>query len=203
MNILGFNCFGHDSAATLVIDDKVVFAVEEERLNRKKHDGSLPVNAIKECLKFVNISLSDLDHITFSWNPQISYSKMPLFLFKYFWRVPNLLRESKNFTIEENLGMLHYLKDMKHLSETLNKHFPSSKEPKFKLHLLEHHFCHAASAFFCSPFEEAAIMTIDGAGEWTTAQLSYGKGNKIEIKGGGCSTGIFRGDERRRENLAR
>jgi carbamoyltransferase len=105
---------------------------------------------------------------------------MPLFLFKYFWRVPNLLRESKNFTIEENLGMLHYLKDMKHLSETLNKHFPSSKEPKFKLHLLEHHFCHAASAFFCSPFEEAAIMTIDGAGEWTTAQLSYGKGNKIE-----------------------
>jgi carbamoyltransferase len=180
MKILGFNCFGHDSAAALVIDDKVVFAVEEERLNRKKHYGDIPVNAIKECLTYANLKLSDLDHVTFSWKPSISYSKIPIYFFKYFWRVPNLIRESKQYTIEENLGMLHYLQKMKRLPQTLRELFPEDKEPFFKFHLLEHHMCHAASSFFCSPFEEAAIMTLDGAGEWTTTQLAYGKGNKIE-----------------------
>ena len=179
MKILGFNCFGHDSAASLVIDDVLVFAVEEERLNRKKHYGGLPVNAIRQCLNHAGIKLSDIDHVTFSWKPSISYSKMPVFFFKYFTKVPSLLRESKHFSMEENLGMLHYLKDMKRLPKTLKELFPEDKKPHFQFHLIEHHLTHAASSFFCSPFEESAIMTIDGAGEWTTALLAHGKGKTI------------------------
>ena len=180
MKILGFNCYGHDSAASLVIDNKVVFAVEEERLNRKKHYGGIPVNAIKECLKFANITLSDIDHVTFFWKPGISYSKIPVFLFKYWHKVPSLLREQRSFSVEENLGMLNYLKDMKRLPKTLAELFPEEKNLKFKFHMMEHHFCHAASAFYCSPYENAAIMTIDGAGEWTTTMLAHGTGNTIK-----------------------
>ncbi len=178
MNILGFNCYGHDSAASLVVDNKLVFAVEEERLNRKKHSGDIPINAIKECLRYANLKLSDIDHVTFFWKPSISYSKIPIFLFKYFDKIPSLLREQRNFSVEENLGMLNYLPKMKKLPQTLQELFPGDKA-KFKFHMIEHHMCHASSAFFCSPFEEAAILTIDGAGEWTTAMLAYGKGNKI------------------------
>ena len=179
MNILGFNCYGHDSAATLVIDNKVVFAVEEERLNRKKHFGGVPVEAIKACLNFAKIKMSDIDHVAFFWKPSISYSKVPIFLFKYLHRIPSLLREQRNFSVEENLGMLNYLKDMKNLPQTIQQLFPNEKM-KFKFHLLEHHFCHAASAFYPTSFEDAAILTIDGAGEWSTSLLASGKNNSIK-----------------------
>ncbi|MEI6817668.1 MAG: carbamoyltransferase N-terminal domain-containing protein, partial [Bacteroidota bacterium] len=180
MNILGFNCYGHDSAAAIIIDGKVVFAIEEERLTRKKHYGGIPVESIKECLRFANLTLADIDHVTFFWKPWISYTKVPVFLFKYFDKVPSLMREQSSFTVEENLGMLNYLGKMRNLPNTLRELFPNEKNLKFKFHLLEHHFTHAASALFCSPYEEAAILTLDGAGEWTTSQLSYGKG--IDIK---------------------
>lgn len=179
MIILGFNCYGHDSAASLLVDGKVVFAVEEERLNRKKHHGGIPFKAIAECFKFANIDLADVDHITFFWKPSISYSKIPVFFFKFWDKLPILLREQSSFTVEENLGMLNYLQDMYRLPKTLKEAFPTSRSPKFKFHLLEHHMCHAASAFFPSPFEESAILTIDGAGEWTTSLAAHGKGNKI------------------------
>ena len=135
MKILGFNCYGHDSATTLVIDNKVVFAVEEERLNRKKHFGGVPVESIKACLAFAKIRMSDIDHVAFFWKPSISYSKIPVFLFKYWYRIPSLLREQKNFSVEENLGMLNYLKDMKKLPITLQNIFPN-EQMKFKFHLL-------------------------------------------------------------------
>jgi carbamoyltransferase len=179
MKILGFNCYGHDSAATLVVDNKVVFAVEEERLNRKKHFGGIPVESIKACLNFANLKMSDIDHVAFFWKPSISYAKIPVFLFKYWNKVPALLREQRSFTVEENLGMLNYLKDMKRLPKTLQELFPEEKM-KFKFHMVEHHFCHAASTFFSSPYQEAAIMTIDGAGEWSTCMMAHGKGNIIK-----------------------
>jgi carbamoyltransferase len=178
MKILGFNCYGHDSAAALVIDNKVVFAVEEERLNRKKHYGGVPEQAIKACLDHAGIGLSDIDHVTFFWKPSISYSKIPVFLFKYFHKVPSLLREQRSFSVEENLGMLNYLGEMRKLPKTLQEMFPGEKA-KFRFHMMEHHFCHAASAFYCSPYDDAAIMTIDGAGEWTTSMLAHGQGNRI------------------------
>ncbi|HEY6163129.1 MAG TPA: carbamoyltransferase C-terminal domain-containing protein [Bacteroidia bacterium] len=182
MNILGFNCYGHDSAATLLVDDKIAFAVEEERLNRKKHYGGIPIESIKAALQFSKLKMSDIDHVAFFWKPSISYSKVPIFLLKYWYHVPSLLREQRNFSVEENLGMLNYLKDMKKLPHTLQQLFPGEKL-KFKFHLLEHHLCHAASAFYPTPFDDAAILTIDGAGEWTTSLLAHGKGNKIQKLG--------------------
>ncbi len=179
MNILGFNCYGHDSAAALIMNDEVVFAVEEERLNRKKHDGSIPVMGIAECLKYGNLKLSDIDHVTFFWKPSISYSKIPVFMMKYWDKIPQLLAEQRTFTVEENLGMLNYLGDMRKLPQTLERLFPESKKPKFKFHLLEHHLCHAASSFFSTEYDDAAIFTVDGAGEWTTCMLAHGRGNKI------------------------
>jgi carbamoyltransferase len=184
MNILGFNCYGHDSAAALVVNDEVVFAVEEERLNRKKHFGGVPEHAIRACLDHAKLTLADIDHVAFFWKPSISYAKIPVYLLKFWNKVPTLLREQKSFSVEENLGMLNYLKDMKKLPETLKKLFPTSSPPKFKFHLLEHHFCHAASAFYPTPYDDAAILTIDGAGEWTTSMLAYGKGNSITKIGG-------------------
>src|ERR1035438_407364 len=138
MNILGFNCYGHDSAAAIIIDDKIVFAVEEERLTRKKHYGGIPIESIKECLRYTNLKLSDIDHITFFWKPIISYSKVPIFLFKYIDKIPSLMREQKDFTVEENLGMLNYLGKMKKLPQTLKELFPQERNLKFKFHLLEH-----------------------------------------------------------------
>ena len=179
MIILGFNCYGHDSAASLLIDGKVVFAVEEERLNRKKHYGGIPQKAIQACFDFAKIDLADVDHVTFFWKPSISYSKIPVFLFKFWDKVPQLLREQSSFTVEENLGMLNYLKDMNRLPKTLKELFPTQCAPKFQFHQIEHHLCHAASAFYPSPFQESAILTIDGAGEWTTSMTAYGKGNRI------------------------
>lgn len=184
MNILGFNCYGHDSAAALIIDDEVVFAVEEERLNRKKHFGGVPEHAIRACLDHAGLTMADIDHVAFFWKPSISYAKIPVYLFKFWNKVPSLIREQRSFSVEENLGMLNYLKDMKRLPETLRKLFPTSTPPKFKFHTLEHHFCHAASAFYPTPYDDAAILTIDGAGEWTTSMLAHGKGNSITRVGG-------------------
>ena len=178
MNILGFNAYGHDSAATLVVHDEVVFACEEERLNRKKHHGGVPEHSIKAALQFSGLGIEDIDHIAFFWKPSISYSKIPVYLLKFWDKVPSLLREQKEFSVEENLGMLNYLGHMRKLPKTIREMFPGAKT-KFRFHLLEHHLCHAASAFFPSEFEEAAIFTIDGAGEWTTSLQAYGRGNKI------------------------
>lgn len=178
MNILGFNAYGHDSAAAIVVDNKVVFACEEERINRKKHYGGVPEASIKACLDFAGMKIGDIDHITFFWKPSISYMKIPVYMLKFWNKVPNLLREQRDFSVEENLGMLNYLGHMRKLPKTLREMFPG--EPaKFKFHLLEHHMCHAASAFYPSGYDEAAIFTIDGAGEWTTSLQAHGKGNRI------------------------
>ena len=178
MKILGFNSYGHDSAAALVINNEIVFAVEEERLNRKKHAGGFPEIAIRACLDYENLTIDDLDHVAFFWNPTISLSKIPVYLLKFWDKVPTLIREQRSFEVEENLGMLNYLLDMYKLPEKFKKSF-QAQNPKFKFHFLEHHLCHAASAFFPSPFEESAILTIDGAGEWATTLLAEGKGNNI------------------------
>ena len=103
---------------------------------------------------------------------------MPLFFLRYLPHMPSLLRESKEWSMEENMGMLHYLNEMKQLPVEVMKLYPQDT-PRFKFHYVEHHLCHAAAAFFCSPFEEAAIMTVDGGGEWKTSLLAHGAGNKI------------------------
>lgn len=180
MNILGINCYGHDSAATLVQDGLVKFAVEEERLNRKKHSGLFPKHAIAAALEFSNISFNEIDHVAFSWDPKITYSKIPLYILRYWKTLPTLLRERRGFSMEENLGMFNYLKDIKNIPLQLENLFLDGQKGKFQYHMLEHHLCHAASCFYPSGFEEAAILTIDGAGEWSTTMLAQGRGNDIK-----------------------
>jgi carbamoyltransferase len=180
MIILGFNCYGHDSSASLIIDGKLVFAVEEERLTRKKHDGQFPKQSIQACLDFAGITLKDVDHVCFFWKPGISIRNIPVYFFKFLNKVPLLLREQRSFTVEENLGMINYLKQMMALPQRIRDEFKTGHQAKYKFHYFEHHLCHAASTFYPSGYEDAAILTIDGAGEWGTCLLAYGKGNEIK-----------------------
>lgn len=179
MKILGLNCYGHDSAATLLVDGKVVFATEEERMNREKHSGAFPIESIKAAFEYANITLSDIDHVAISWDPVVSYSKVPEYIIKNWTKLPILLSEILLWKREENLGMLTYLKDIKKIPQTLQNYFPN-EQIKFKFHMLNHHMCHAASCFYASPFEKSAILTIDGAGEWSTCMLGYGDKNEIK-----------------------
>lgn len=177
MIILGINCFGHDSAASFLVDGEIKFACEEERLNRKKHTGALPIKSIEAGLEALGLSWDQIDHLTYSWDPLITYMSIPKYAFKYLKRVPTLLREKKNFSMEENLGMLNYLSDIQLIPKTLDKHFGPGK---YKFHKLEHHATHAASAFYPSGFSEAAIITVDGAGEWATMTIQHGKNLRIK-----------------------
>jgi carbamoyltransferase len=180
MIIIGINAFGHDSSASLIIDDILVFAVEEERLTRKKHDGQFPMLSIQACLDFAKITISDIDHITFFWKPSLTIKHIPVYFFKFFSKVPKLLKEQRNFEVEENLGMLNYIKDMYGVPKHIRNSFPNGKNAKFKFHYIEHHLCHAASTFYPSTFNDAAILTIDGAGEWATTLMAHGKGTTIK-----------------------
>lgn len=180
MIILGFNCYGHDSSASLIINGELVFAVEEERLTRKKHDGQFPKLSIQACLDFAKITIKDVDHVCFFWKPGISIKHIPVYFFKFLNKVPLLLKEQRNFTVEENLGMINYLKQMLALPKKIRDEFYLGDTARFKFHYFEHHLCHAASTFYPSGFEDAAILTIDGAGEWGTCLLASGKGSQIE-----------------------
>ena len=179
MVILGINAFGHDSSASILVNDELIFAVEEERLTRKKHDGQFPVKSIQACLDYAKLKISDVDHITFFWNPRLTITHIPHYFFKFFDKVPSLLREQRHFKVEENLGMLNYIKDMYRVPKKIRETFEDGANAKFKFHYQEHHLCHAASAFYPSPFQEAAILTIDGAGEWSTTLFAHGKGNRL------------------------
>lgn len=179
MIVLGFNCYGHDSSASISVDGKIIFAIEEERLSRKKHDGAFPIKSIQACLDYAGITIKDVDHVTFFWNPWITLKHIPVYFFKFFDKVPKLLKEQRSFTVEENLGMLNYIKQMLALPKKLRAELPDGHLAKFRFHYFEHHMCHAASTYYPSGFDDAAILTIDGAGEWSTILMAHGKGNKI------------------------
>ncbi len=177
MIILGINCFGHDSAASFLVNGEIVFACEEERLNRKKHTGVLPILSIQAGMETLGIDWKDIDHITYSWNPSITYRSMPKYAFRYFYRIPTLLKEKKSFSMEENLGMLNYLSDIRKIPKTLDRHFGKGR---YKFHKLEHHATHAASAYYPSGYSDSAIITVDGAGEWATMTIQHGQGLHIK-----------------------
>lgn len=184
MKILGFNCYSHDAAATLVVDGKPVFAVEDERLSRKKHCGGFPELSIRACLDSQRLKLADLDHVGFSWKPSLSYPQIPVYFLRYLPKMIALFKESREWTMEENMGMFNYWKLMRDLPRTLRALEPDGgAKARFQFHYLEHHLCHAASTFYPSGFEEAAILTVDGGGEWTTAQTAVGRGNQIKKLG--------------------
>ncbi len=172
MKILGISAFYHDSAAALIVDGEIVAATQEERFTRKKHDSSFPVNAIKYCLHSGAIRISELDAIVFYDKPLLKFERL---LETYYGFAP---KGVASFVTAIPVWIKEKLFLKKIIHEELGK-IESYKKENVKLLFPEHHLSHAASAFYPSPFEDAAILTIDGVGEWATASICHGKGNSI------------------------
>ena len=167
MNILGISAFYHDSAACLVRDGEIVAAAQEERFSRKKHDESFPENAIEFCLKFGGVSREEIDHVAFYDKPLLTFERL---LETYIDFAPR--------------GFRSFIKAMPvWLTEKLWTREEIRKRTEFegKILFTEHHESHAASAFFPSPFDSAAILTMDGVGEWATSSYGVGYGNKVDL----------------------
>ena len=167
MNILGLSAFYHDSAACLVQDGKIIAAAQEERFTRKKHDASFPKNAVEFCLQKGGIQVSDLDYVGFYDKPFIKFERI---LETYLGIAPK--------GIKQYLAAIPiWLKDKLWTRTNIRNKLGYSGTVLFA----QHHESHAASAFFPSPFQEAAILTMDGVGEWATTSIASGKDNKIEL----------------------
>jgi carbamoyltransferase len=178
--ILGISAFYHDSAAALIIDGEIVAAAQEERFTRRKHDPSFPRQAIRFSLGFQNGNgpswpLSDLDAVVFYEKPFLKFERL---LETYYAFAPRGLRQ---FLSSIPVWVKEKLFIKKVIGDELNQLGRLDRE-KTKLLFSEHHLSHAASAFYPSPFGEAAILTLDGVGEWATASIAYGKGREITIQ---------------------
>ncbi len=167
--ILGISAFYHDSAAALVVDGNIVAAAQEERFTRKKHDPAFPTNAVAYCLREAGLDATQLDYIAFYDKPLTKFDRL---LETYLAYAPAGFRSFR-------MAMPVWLKDKLHMRRTLRQHFRTAR--KTPLVFTDHHESHAASAFFPSPFDHAAILTVDGVGEWSTATLGAGEGNKLRL----------------------
>jgi len=175
MFILGLSAYYHDSAACLLKDGEIIAAAQEERFTRKKHDADFPQNAIKYCLKEANISANQIDNVVFYEKPFVKFERL---LETYLAFAP------KGFTSFAK-AMPVWIKDklfqktalIKKLKSTLDEDVNWSERLLFS----EHHLSHAASAYYPSPFDSAAVLTLDGVGEWTTSSLAIGKGNDLKV----------------------
>ncbi len=168
MNILGISCYFHDAAAALIKDGVLVAAAEEERFSRIKHDYEFPENAIEFCLRTGGIEKADIDYVVFFEKPFVKFERLLLCSMQTFPRSMKLFSEAMVTWLGDKLWVKHLL--LKKLGV-----------PASKVLFSEHHLSHAASSFYCSPFEEAAILTVDGVGEWTTAAVGIGKGTDIKL----------------------
>ncbi len=168
-SILGISAFYHDSAAALVMDGEIVAAAQEERFTRKKHDPSFPVNAVQFCLAQGRLRPEDLAYIAFYDKPLLKFDRL---LETYLSYAPRGLRSF-------SMAIPVWLKEKLFLQRGLRRGV--GKDSKAPLVFLEHHESHAASAFFPSPYEKAAILTLDGVGEWSTATYGVGEGNRIHL----------------------
>src|SRR5438045_4978755 len=168
IHILGISAYYHDSAACLVCDGEIVAAAQEERFSRKKHDAGFPRNAIDYCLREAGVSAaSQLDLVAFYEKPFLKFERL---LSTYLASAPRGLPSFLK-------AMPVWMKEKIWLKANLREELDYSGPILFP----EHHESHAASAFFPSPFERAAILTIDGVGEWTTTSVGKGEGNKVEL----------------------
>ena len=173
--ILGISAFYHDSAATILIDGKIIAAAQEERFTRKKHDPNYPFNAIEFVLDYANLKLNDVDQIIFFEKPFLKFERL---LETYIAFAP---KGFKSFCMAMPVWLKDKLFQKKVLFNELKRHDKNFKDDK-KIYFSDHHLSHAASAFFPSPFEEAIVLTADGVGEWATTTVAIGKANNLEIK---------------------
>ena len=165
--ILGISCFYHDSAACLLRGGEIIAAVQEERFTRKKHDPRFPKNAINYCLHEAGININDIDYLAYYDKPFLTFERL---LMSYLTTAPKGLRSWIQ-------AMPQWLGQKLHTARVIEKETGYEGEVLFT----EHHEAHAASAFYLSPFHEAAILTVDGVGEWATASYGYGKGKDITL----------------------
>ena len=169
MNILGISAFYHDSAAALVQDGVIVAAAQEERFTRRKHDASFPTNAVAYCLREAGITTADLDAVVFYEKPLVKADRL---IETYLGVAPSGLRSF-------SLAIPTWLREKNNIPAIIRRNL--NKEYKGPVLFTEHHESHAASAFFPSPFKEAAIVTADGVGEWATTTIGVGEGNRIQL----------------------
>ena len=173
--ILGISAFYHDSAATIVVDGKIIAAAQEERFTRKKHDSDYPYNAIEFVLNFTDSKLSEIDSIVFYEKPFLKFERL---LETYVAMAPKgFIQFSKAMPI----WLREKLFQKRMLFNLLKQHDKAFNNPK-KIFFSEHHLSHAASAFFPSPYNEAIIVTADGVGEWATTTVAIGERNNLRIK---------------------
>ncbi len=168
MNILGISCYFHDAAAALLRDGQLVAAAEEERFTRKKHDYEFPQHAIDFCLGAGGLRSEELDYVAFFEKPFVKFERLILSSMQTFPRSHHVFREAMITWLGDKLWIKHLIQRRLGV-------------PPSKILFSEHHLSHAASSFFCSPFEDAAILTVDGVGEWTTASLGIGKGTEVKL----------------------
>ncbi|MHC4112443.1 MAG: carbamoyltransferase family protein, partial [Planctomycetota bacterium] len=169
MNILGISAFYHDSAAALVRDGEIIAAAQEERFTRKKHDNRFPSDAVQYCLEAGGLTAEQLDYVVFYEKPLLKFERL---LETYIGYAPQGFRQFL-------MGIPLWLRQKLHLPREMDKALNNSYKGRYVF--TEHHESHAASAFFPSPFKEAAILTMDGVGEWATGSFGTGRGNKIEL----------------------
>ncbi|MEA2205820.1 MAG: carbamoyltransferase [Blastocatellia bacterium] len=167
--ILGISAYYHDSAACLVRDGEILAAAQEERFTRKKHDHNFPANAVEFCLRYAGISGAEVDHVAFYDKPLLKFERL---LETYIDYAPAGIR---SFIKATPL----WLREKLWIREQVSREC----DYKGKVLFTEHHESHAASAFFPSPFESAAVLTMDGVGEWATSSYGYGKGNELHLLG--------------------
>ena len=174
MRILGVSAFYHDSAAALIEDGRIIGAAQEERFTRKKHDSAFPEHAIAYCLEEAGVGLADVDFVTFYDKPFLKFERL---LETYLSFAPKGFSSFK-------MAMPIWLKEKLFQKDLLKNQF-KEYDPDFdwmnKLLFSEHHFSHAASALFPSPFEDACVLTMDGVGEWATTSVAIGHGNTLEM----------------------
>ena len=173
-SILGISAFYHDSAAALIIDGKIIAAAQEERFSRKKHDYRYPYNAVQYVLSEAKLKLSQINHIVFYEKPFLKFERL---LETYLAFAPSGF---KSFSLSMPIWLREKLFQKKYLFDNLKEHDDHFNDID-KINFSEHHYSHAASAFYPSPFEEAIVLTLDGVGEWATTTVSIGKKNEIKM----------------------
>jgi carbamoyltransferase len=168
MYILGISCFYHDAAAALLHNGELIAAAEEERFSRKKHDSEFPTGAIAFCLEEAGIQAHDLDYVVFYEKPFEKFERILMTTLQTYPKAWRVFRESMATWLVDKLWVRH----------TIQSELGIDRE---KVLFTQHHVSHAASSFFASPFEEAAVMTVDGVGEWATATWGVGKGTDLTL----------------------
>ena len=172
--ILGLSAFYHDSAAALVVDGMIVAAAQEERFTRKKHDAGFPENAVRYVLSEAGLTLGEIDHVAFFEKPFLKFERL---LETYVTNAPRGLRSFRSAMPVWTRGKLFQRRLLARSLKAVDSSFRGPSSILFS----EHHYSHAASAFFPSPFDEAVVLTLDGVGEWATTTVAVGRGNSCEI----------------------